>query len=116
MSLVKALVLTPYDQQLPNLPIVTIDTDNGGLRAIVGGWLEHIYGELGGDEVTVIVNEEGLKWGLPPNRLASSLIRELAPPEQSNLIGTAVVVGLKDDEYIDVTDQVIEWYRSVSQQ
>ncbi len=115
MSLVKALVLTPYDQQLPNLPIVTIDTENGGLRAIVGGWLEHIYGDLGGHEVAVIVNEEGMKWDLPPNPLASSLIRKLTPSEHANLIGTAVVLGLENDEYADVTEQVIKWYQSVSQ-
>ena len=82
VSLVKALVLTPYDQQLPDLPIVTIDTENGGLRAVVGGWLEHICGDLGGHEVAVIVNEEGMKWGLPPNQTCEQ------PHPGANTIGT----------------------------
>lgn len=84
--------------------------DGSGARAIdienkleafqeaVDGYIETVT--LVPDEVVMIVNEEGLLYGLGINPLATALYG-------SAIVGVAVVVGIDGEEFCDVPERYL---------
>lgn len=105
----KAIVISPT--QLPT--VVDIDGTYESLRDLIGGYLEALPFTEGS---SVYIDEEGKLKGLPPNLIATSLMRSIGPglwPDDS-ICGTMVIVGNNDvngeydGEEHDVPDAVIK--------
>lgn len=79
--------------------IVEVDIENKleALQAAVGGYIETL--QLVPDKAVMIVNEEGLLQGLAPNSYASAIAGTM-------IVGTAVIVGVDEDEFTDVPAEV----------
>ena len=88
MSKIKAIIKRP-DEEFGHMTNISCTLEN--LQKIVGGHIETVY--LGG--LILIVNEEGKLLGLEPNfRLDQGAFADV-------ILGTAIVVGQKDDDVGD---------------
>lgn len=105
----KVIVITPT--QLPK--VVEIDGTYESLRDLIGGYLEALPFT---DGTSVYIDEEGKLKGLPPNLIATSLMRSIGPglwPDDS-ICGTMVIVGNLneigeyDGEEHDVPNEVVK--------
>ena len=89
MSKIKAIIKRP-DEEFGHIANISNTLEN--LQKTVGGNIETI--RLGTD-IVLIVNEEGKLLGLEPNfRLEHGIFADV-------IVGTAIVVGQKDDDFGD---------------
>ena len=96
MSKIKAIIKRP-DEEFGHMTNISCTLEN--LQKIVGGHIETVY--LGG--LILIVNEEGKLLGLEPNfRLDQGAFADV-------IMGTAIVVGQKDDDFGDVPITFQTW-------
>ena len=100
---VKALVVEPMKpcrvQEIPN----TLEA----MQKIVGGEIEAVYPFP--EPVAVICNSEGKMLGLPFNR---PLMDESGLPYDV-LCGTFFVAGIGEEDFVSLTEEQIENYRSL---
>ena len=84
-----------------------IENSLAAFQAVVGGYIEPVYGRVG----TIYVNEEGLLLGLPFNQEATRFVRGIFG-ELHNLVGTALSVGPADTEGsdTDVRPAVVDYF------
>lgn len=106
--------------QMATLNVIIVDPDGtvrhtdienelGAFQAIVGGYIEGVYGRVG----TIYVNEEGLLRSLPVNPLATLFAeRVLGRQAQYPLVGTVFIVGPADTEGddTDVRPAVVDYF------
>lgn len=85
--------------KLESRSIITADIENTleALQAAVGGYIEAVT--LVPGKAVMIVNEEGLLLGLSPNPIASAVAN-------TQIVGTAIVVGVDGEEFTDVPEDV----------
>ena len=85
--------------KLEGRSIITADIENTleALQAAVDGYIEAVT--LVQDRAVMIVNEEGLLRGLSPNPIASAVAN-------TQIVGTAIVVGVDGEEFTDVPEDV----------
>ena len=89
MSKIKAIIKRP-DEEYGHIANISCTLEN--LQEIVGGHIETIH--LGQDLI-LIMNEEGKLLGLGPNfRLEHGSFADV-------IVGTAIVVGQKEDDFGD---------------
>lgn len=86
--------------------ITNIDIENTleALQRSVAGFIETIT--LVRDRVVMIVNEEGVLLGLPVNVIASAVAN-------TQIVGTAIVVGVDGEEFTDVPEDVERCIRAL---
>lgn len=85
--------------------VADIQSDLETLQEIVGGYIQVIYPFE--DSVGIICNEEGkLLLGLQLNRALRDDNGEIF----DILCGTFLVVGLSEDDFIDLTDEQVDKY------
>lgn len=79
--------------------ITNIDIENTleALQRSVAGYIEAVT--LVRDRAVMLVNEEGLLLGLPVNVIASAVAN-------TQILGTAIVVGVDGEEFTDVPEDV----------
>lgn len=79
--------------------ITNIDIENTleALQRSVAGFIETIT--LVREKAVMIVNEEGVLLGLPVNVIASAVAN-------TQIVGTAIVVGVDGEEFTDVPEDV----------
>jgi hypothetical protein len=86
--------------------ITNIDIENTleALQRSVAGFIETIT--LVREKAVMIVNEEGVLLGLPVNVIASAVAN-------TQIVGTAIVVGVDGEEFTDVPDDVVQCIRAL---
>ena len=86
---------------------IEIGNDFRSFQAVVGGYIEGVYGNVG----TIYVNEEGLLKDLPFNPFATEFANRILDANV-RLFGTALIVGPVDDEGNDthVRPSVVDYY------
>ena len=77
------------------------------LQAEVGGLIEAVYPF--DDPIAIVCNEEGKLNGLPLNRA----LRDEDGGIYDVVAGTFIVVGLTDDDFGSVSDEMLKKYRKV---
>lgn len=79
--------------------ITDTDIENtlDAFQEAVGGYIEAVT--LVPGKAVMIVNEEGLLRGLSPNPIASAVAN-------TQIVGTAIVVGVDGEEFTDVPEDV----------
>lgn len=84
-----------------------IENNLGSFQAVVGGYIEGVFGNVG----TIYVNEEGLLMALPPNPLATLFAQRILGAGVV-LHGTALIVGPGDGEGNDthVRPAVVDYF------
>lgn len=84
-----------------------IENSLGSFQAVVGGYIEGVFGNV----ATVYVNEEGLLMGLPANPLATLFAQRILGAGVV-LHGTALIVGPGDSEGNDtpVRQTVVDYF------
>ncbi len=105
MAKLKVLIVEPSGEHRE----AEVDNELGAFQAIVGGYIEPIYGRVG----TIYVNEEGLLRSLPVNPLATLFAeRVLGRQAQYPLVGTVFIVGPADTEGddTDVRPAVVDYF------
>lgn len=70
-----------------------IENDLRAFQAVVGGYIEGVYGRVG----TIYVNEEGLLRNLPPNPHATVFANRILDAGVM-LVGTVLIVGPANTE------------------
>lgn len=104
-----ALVI-PADVTVPPYT-VQLDTydPSADLRALVGGYIEGVYGETDdGKPVTLYIHEEGRIRNFPVNTTASLLWTWInAASAGQDLLGTVVAVGQNGPAEADVPERVL---------
>lgn len=103
MATIRAVIVDP-DGTVRN---TEIENSLGGFQAVVGGYIEGVFGNV----ATVYVNEEGLLMGLPPNPLATLFAQRILGAGVV-LHGTALILGPGDGEGndTDVRKSVVDYY------
>lgn len=89
MATIKAVVVDPDG----TARLAEIENSLGGFQAVVGGYIEGVFGE----EATVYVDEEGLLKHLPMNPLAT-LFAQRVLGAGVVLHGTVLILGPGDGE------------------
>lgn len=86
--------------------ITNIDIENTleALQRSVAGFIETVT--LVQDRAVMIVNEEGVLLGLPVNVIASAVAN-------TQIVGTAIVVGVDGEEFTDVPEDVERCIRAL---
>lgn len=86
--------------------ITNIDIENTleALQRSVAGFIETIT--LVREKAVMIVNEEGVLLGLPVNVIASAVAN-------TQIVGTAIVVGVDGEEFADVPEDVERCIRAL---
>jgi hypothetical protein len=86
--------------------ITNIDIENTleALQRSVAGFIEAIT--LVREKAVMIVNEEGVLLGLPVNVIASAVAN-------TQIVGTAIVVGVDGEEFTDVPEDVERCIRAL---
>lgn len=86
--------------------ITNIDIENTleALQAAVDGYIEAVT--LVPGRAVMIVNEEGLLRGLSPNPIASAVAN-------TQIVGTAIIVGVDGEEFTDVPEDVERCIRAL---
>lgn len=92
--------------KLESRSIITADIENTleALQAAVGGYIEAVT--LVPGKAVMIVNEEGLLRGMTPNSIASAVAN-------TQIVGTAIVVGVDGEEFTDVPEDVERCIRAL---
>lgn len=93
MAAIRALKITG------TVELIDIENDLHALQEAVGGYIETVTLRGG----VMIVDEEGLLKEYPHNDLASLIIG-------CHIYGTALIVGVNDDEFDDVPQQFVDAY------
>ena len=97
MSKIKAIIKRP-DEEFGHIANISCILEN--LQKTVGGNIETLY--LGRGTI-LIVNEEGKLLGLEPNfRIGHGAFVDL-------IVGTAIVVGRKEDDFGDIQISFQTW-------
>lgn len=107
MATLKALIVDPDG----TVREAEIENDLAAFQAVVGGYIEPVYGRVG----TVYVNEEGLLRSLPINPFTTLFAeRMLGREARYPLVGTALIVGPADTEGndTDVRPAVVDYFTS----
>jgi hypothetical protein len=88
----------------PNYTMEEIDMENSleALQKAVEGRIENVT--LITDLAAMIVNEEGLLLGMKRNVIASIIAG-------TEIVGPALIVGISNEEYCDVPDEVKRFIR-----
>lgn len=104
MATIKAVIVDPDGTYRST----EIEYDFRSFQAVVGGYIEGVFGS----EATIYVNEEGLLTGLPPNPFAT-LFAQRVLNAQVLLVGTALILGPADEEGndTDVRPSVVEYFQ-----
>jgi len=84
-----------------------IDPGLESLQSEVNGWIEAIYPFE--DDVALICNEEGKINGLELNRA----LRDENGEVLDAIAGPFLIVGLGDEDFISLSDDLIEKYRDI---
>ena len=84
--------------------IVDIDNTLSSLQDAVGGYIQVIYPF--DDPVAIICDDEGKMKCYPPNRV----LRDEDGDIYDILVGTFLIVGLCEDDFMDLTDILIDKY------
>lgn len=83
-------------------------SDDGGLRKLLGGYLEVVPGVnsiIGsGQEIVMLVNEDGMRLDLPVNEVATMFAVGLSGM-MFVLRGTAVFAGVCEESFCSLTDE-----------
>ena len=74
------------------------------LQAAVDGYIETVT--LIPDKAVMLVNEEGRFRGMAPNPIASAAAN-------TQIVGPAIIVGVDDDEFTDVPQDVEQCIRAL---
>lgn len=103
MATLKVLIIDP-DGTVQN---TEIENDFRSFQAVVGGYIEGIFGNVG----TIYVNEEGLLRSLPFNPEATLFAKRIFD-QQHYLVGTVMIVGPADTEGndTDVRPAVVDYF------
>ena len=99
---IKALALLPME--LPKE--IELDNTLEAMQKFVGGLIECITLSDTGSEVTLVCNDEGKLLGLPINRPLYDEDGEM----YDILVGTFLVVGLTEDDFGSLPEEMIEKY------
>lgn len=83
---------------------VEIENTLEALQAAVDGYIEAVT--LVPGRAVMIVNEEGVLLGLPVNVIASAVAN-------TQIVGTAIVVGVDGEEFTDVPEDVERCIRAL---
>jgi hypothetical protein len=89
MATIRAVIVDP-DGTIRN---TEIDNGLGSFQAVVGGYIEGVFGNV----ATIYVNEEGLLMRLPFNPIATLFANHILGAGV-RLHGTALIVGPSDGE------------------
>ena len=100
MERMKVLLVEPGNK--PRL--VEIDHRLEELQKLVGGYIAATYPWA--DPVAVVVDDDGMAKGYPPNRL---LVDEEGKPYDI-LKGTFFICGLSTDDFASISDELAEKY------
>ena len=87
--------------------VVDIPNDLKSFQKEVGGYIEVIYPFT--DMVGIICNEEGKLLNLPENRI----LRDSHGIPYDVICGNFLVVGLDEDDFIDLSDKYIKKYSKI---
>lgn len=92
--------------KLEGKSIIEAETANTleALQAEVDGYIEAVT--LIPDKTVMIVNEEGLRRGMTPNPIASAAAN-------TQIVGTAIIVGVDGEEFTDVPEDVVKCIRAL---
>ena len=90
-----------------NPEVVDIPNTLESLQKEVGGYIEVTYPYT--DMVGIVCNEEGKLMGLPKNRM----VRDSYGIPYDIICGTFLVVGLGEDDFIDLSDKYIKKYSEI---
>ncbi len=87
--------------------VTEIENNLGAFQAVVGGYIEGVFGR----EAVMYVNEEGLLMGLTPNPLATMFAQRVLGAGVV-LVGTALILGPGDSEGNDtpVRQSVVDYF------
>lgn len=85
--------------ELNSISIVNVENDLHALQEAVGGRIETVGLKNGG---VMIVDEEGMLKQYPHNDLASYI-------SGRHIYGTALIVGVDDEDFDDVPEQYYVW-------
>ncbi len=77
------------------------------LQAAVGGYIEAVYPWE--DPVAIICNDDGKFNGMAPNRALYDADGEI----MDIIVGTFLVVGLSDDNFAELSDELAEKYTAL---
>ena len=99
----KALVIEPGKQPRTE----DISPDLKSLQREVGGYIQAVY--PWDDPVAIICNEEAKLEGLPMNRA----LRDEGGEVYDIIAGTFLITGLTEDDFGDLTDDLIEKYTTL---
>lgn len=105
MAKIQVLIIEPSGETRE----AEIDNDLGAFQAIVGGYIEPVYGRVG----TIYVNEEGLLRQLPFNAAATGFAVRIMEHLGIRLFGTVFIVGPADTEGddTDVRPAVVDYFK-----
>ena len=103
MATIKAIIVEPEG----TFRETDIENDLGAFQAVVGGYIEPVFGRVG----TVYVNEEGLLRSLPFNPLATLFANRILGATV-HLHGAALIVGPADTQGndTDVRPAVVDYF------
>ena len=87
--------------------IVEMDGTLASLQAAVGGYIEAVY--PWDDPVALICNDDGKFTGLAPNRAIYDADGEIV----DIIAGTFLVVGLTDDDFASLSDDLARKYTNL---
>ena len=87
--------------------IVEMDGSLASLQAAVGGYIEAVY--PWDDPVALICNDDGKFTGLAPNRAIYDADGEIV----DIIAGTFLIVGLTDDDFGDLSDELAAKYAAL---
>lgn len=92
--------------KLEGRSIITADIENtlDAFQEAVDGYIETVT--LVQDRAVMIVNEEGLLRDMTPNPIASAVAN-------TQIVGTAIVVGVDGEEFTDVPEDVERCIRAL---
>lgn len=99
----KALRVEPYEPP----KVIEIDAGLKSLQHEVGGYIEVLYPFE--DEVGIVCNEEGKLNGMELNRA----LRDEAGEVCDVITGPFLIVGLGDEDFTSLSDDLIEKYRDI---
>lgn len=81
-----------------------IDGSLESLQSEVGGYIEPIY--LPDDSAVILVDEDGIRKGLPSNRI----IIDGHTGRQLMIVGNIIIVGRDKEDFASLSEQLIEKY------
>lgn len=95
-------VLIPHDDMREN-SIVEWDNDIEQVQALVGGYVERVRLTT---DAALLVNEDGKMTGLPVNRRATLLLREMGR-RTDFIVGDCVLVGDTGEDFVSAPEALV---------